>query len=203
MRIQCLLVIALLSLPAFGQETWGLVKSDGNVTVYTKLLPGKPYKSFKAVGVVQSTPIQLLEILENVGRYNQWFAYSHSVRLLDTKKNQQYVYMQTNFPWPFRNEDMVYVISVTDSDDGEIKLLLEGYPAFIPLVDGVERMRGANGYILLQPEHEHTIVTYVMHIELSGHILPWLANKNIQNMPFRTLNNLIAIAEACQPMPGC
>ena len=195
MSIYWLLLIALFSLPALGQEAWQLVKSDGNVSVYTQLLPGKPYKSFKAVGVVQSTPIKLLEILEDVTRYNIWFAYSHSVRLLATKKDQQYVYMQTNFPWPFRNEDMVYVISVSESDDGQIKLFLNGNPAFIPSVDGVERMRAAKGYILLQPEQEHTLVTYVMDIELSGHIPPWLANKNIHNMPFRTLNGLIAIAQ--------
>jgi len=170
MRFLMLLVITLLSLPVMGQEAWLQVKSDPKVTVYTKQLPGKPYKSFKAVGVVQSTPEKLLEILDDVSSYNQWFAYSKSVRLLKREQNKKYVYMETNFPWPFSNEDMVYILSVNKNKNGEIRLLLDGNPEFLPAVDGVKRMLDANGYILLQPENEHTIVTYVMHTELSGGI---------------------------------
>jgi len=195
MRFLMLLVITLLSLPVMGQEAWLQVKSDPKVTVYTKQLPGKPYKSFKAVGVVQSTPEKLLEILDDVSSYNQWFAYSKSVRLLKREQNKKYVYMETNFPWPFSNEDMVYILSVNKNKNGEIRLLLDGNPEFLPAVDGVKRMLDANGYILLQPENEHTIVTYVMHTELSGGIPPWLANKNIHRLPLETLNNLINIAQ--------
>ncbi len=57
------------------QEGWELVKSNTRVAVYTKHKQGNHYKSFKAIGIVQSTPEQLLKILDNVSGYKQWFAY--------------------------------------------------------------------------------------------------------------------------------
>ncbi len=195
MKVPWLLIITLLSFPVLSEEVWEQVESDSNITVYTKLMPGNPYKSFKAVAIVQSTPDKLFEILDDVSSYNQWFAYSHSVRLLGRNQNKKYVYMETSFPWPFSNEDMIYTLSINKNRDGEVKLILEGKPDYIPTVNGVKRMRDATGYFLLKPEEEHTIVTYVMHTNLSGDIPPWLANKYIHSLPFKTLNNLISIVQ--------
>jgi hypothetical protein len=146
---------------------------------------------FKAVGIVQSTPLKLLEVLDDVTSYGEWFAYLRTVRLLKKEGNEKFVYMETNFPWPFKNEDITYMLSVSKKEKGGIKLTLDGKPDYIPAVHGFKRMRDAKGYILLQPEDDHTIVTYVMHTELSGDIPPWVANKYIHLMPFETLNNLI------------
>jgi hypothetical protein len=176
-------------------ETWEQVKHNSAVTVYTKDTPGHPYKSFKAVGIVQTTPQVLLEILEDVSSYPRWFAYSNSVRLLKSEANKKYVYMETDFPWPFKNEDMTYLLSVTEYGDGGKKLVLDGMPDYIPTVDGIMRMRAANGYILLQPAEGGTVVTYVMHTDLSGDIPSWLANKYVHLMPFQTISNLKNIAE--------
>lgn len=190
-----LMAITLLSLPGMAQEGWELVKYNSTVTVYTKQLPGARYKSFKAVGVVQSTPERVLRLLDDVNNYHQWFAYLNYAQVLKREGNEKTVHMETSFPWPFSNEDMIYNLSVDKSGHGEIKLILAGRPGFIPALDGIKRMRNAKGYILLQPEKGHTIVTYVMHTELSGDIPPWVANKYIHLMPFETLNNLIGIAE--------
>ena len=61
--------------------------------------------------------------------------------------------------------------------------------------DGLQRMSESNGWVLLQDEKTHTVVTYVMHTELGGDIPPWLANTYIHLLPFQTLNNLIKVVE--------
>lgn len=188
------LALTLLSLPALGQDEWEQVKSDYNVTVYTRQESGKTYKTFKAVGVVPSAPEQLLAVLNDVNGYDKWFAFSESISLLENKKTKKTAHMETSFPWPFSNEDMVFIMSIDKGNNGDIKLTLAGSPDYIPVIDGINRMRGANGYILLQPANEYTLVTYEMNTELSGYIPPWLANKYIHLMPFQTLNNLIEIA---------
>jgi hypothetical protein len=191
MRFLFLIGVMLLSFPVMALEAWEQVKHNSAVTVFTKQVDGNPYKSFKAVGIVQSTPLKLLEVLDDVTSYGEWFAYLRTVRLLKKEGNEKFVYMETNFPWPFKNEDITYMLSVSKNEKGGIKLTLDGKPDYIPAVHGVKRMRDAKGYILLQPEDDHTIVTYVMHTELSGDIPPWVANKYIHLMPFETLNNLI------------
>jgi hypothetical protein len=84
-------------------------------------------------------------------------------------------------------------MSVTKSSNGDIKFSLHGRPDYLPTIAGVKRIRSANGYILLQPVDEDTLVTYEMNTEFSGAIAPWLANKYIHLMPFQTLNSLIEI----------
>ena len=195
MRFVWLQVMVLLSAPVLGQGTWQLVKTGPSVTVYTKQKPESEYRSFKAVGIVLSTPEKVLEVLDDVYHYKQWFAFSKSIRLLKRKPNEKYVYMETSLPWPFRNQDMIYKITVRKNNPGEIKLILNGRSNFIPAIDGIQRMYDAKGYILLQPKQDYTIVTYVMHTEFGGDIPPWLANTYIHLLPFQTLNNLKGIVE--------
>jgi hypothetical protein len=195
MKFILLMGVVLLSLPVMAAGAWEKVKQNPVVTVYTKEVAGHPYRSFKAVGIVQTTPQKLLEVFDDVSSYSEWFAYANSVRLLKSEENRKYVYMETELPWPFSNEDMTYLIYAVESGGDAIKLILDGVPDYVPTVAGIMRMRDANGYILLQPVEDYTIVTYVMHTELGGDIPPWLANKYIHLMPFQTINNLINLAE--------
>ena len=88
MRCFWLVAIALASLPVVGLDAWEQVKADNSLTVYTQQVSGSVYKSFKAVGLVPSEPEKLLDILKDVSRYQQWFAYSNSVRLLQGSQNE-------------------------------------------------------------------------------------------------------------------
>ncbi len=193
MRFIWPLILAWCCFSVIAQEKWVQVKKNSNVSVYTKHEQGKAYKSVKAVGLVQSTPEQLLKVLDDISSYRQWFAYSKSVRLLKNEQNKKYIYMETSFPWPFRNEDMVYILSVTRYENGEIKFSFNGRPKLLPVVKGINRMLDANGYILLRPENEFTKVIYVMNTELSGNIPLWMANKYIHMLPFETLSNLFEV----------
>lgn len=187
--------VLLVSSPMAAQECWELVKQSSTVSVYTSDVPGSLYQSFKAVGIAHTTPQRLLAILDDVSSYPEWFAYSNTVRPLERAGNKKYVYMETDFPWPFRNQDMTYLLSTAENGDGGVKLILKGMPEHVPAMDGIQRMHAASGYILLQPVGGHTIVTYLMHIELGSDIPPWLANRHIHRMPFKTIRSFIEIAE--------
>lgn len=177
------------------QATWKLAKKNNNISVYIRDEPGSLYKSFKAVSVVFCSPHKIFAVLDDVNSYQEWFAFTQSVRLVKHSQNIKYVYMETGFPWPFSNEDMVYRISSTKKKDGTIKLTLDGDPDFIPSLDGILRMHDAKGYISLRPEKDRTIITYVMHTELRGGIPPSLANRYIHKLPFQTLENLLDIVQ--------
>ena len=191
MKFLLLALLIVLSTPVMSQTNWQLVKQRNNISVYTRLETGSLYKSFKAVSFVSSSPREIFEVLGDVNGYKKWFAFAKAVRLLEHSENTKYVYMETGFPWPFSNEDMVYKISSTSNKDGTIKLILDGEPDFIPSHDGVVRMLDAKGYISLYPEKDQTKITYFMHAELGGNIPPMLANSFIHELPLSTLENLI------------
>ncbi len=183
--------LLVLAQSAFAQVAWEQVLHGENMTIYTRLEPGKSYKSFKAVAVIPTAPEVLQRVLNDPVKYDQWLAYTKSSRLLATNRDTQYVYMETQFPWPFKNEDMIYAISSTTHENGAIQIQLSGLPTFIPEVEGVNRMRSAEGYIFLEPQNGHTCVTYTMQTELSGKIPPWMANQNIYLMPLESMKRLI------------
>ena len=180
--------------PTFAQNLWKPVKNASNVTVFTKQLPGKSYQSFMAVGYLHSTPAKVAAILDDVTHYEQWFAYLDSVEILEVTADEKYVYLELDFPWPFANEDMIFKVSLSESESGEKKYLLQGVPSFAPDRDGIRRMRDATGCFLLEQEGAGTKLTFVMHMDLSGDIPPWLANKNIHFLPLKTLKNLAKIS---------
>ncbi len=197
MRSLFILALAWYCMPAIAQDTWELVKANASVKVYTKYEAGNSYKSVKAVGFVKSTSEELLKVLDDVGGYKHWFAYSKSVRLLKKEKNKKYLYMESSFPWPFSNEDMIYILSVRKHKNGKIKCFFDGSPESTPAVKGIKRMLDAKGYILLHSEKEHTKITFVMYTALSGSIPLWMANKYIHLLPFETINNLIMTVKKC------
>lgn len=172
--------------------------SDAGVTVYTRQLPGQSYHSFKAVGLLPSPPGELAKVLDDIAGYKQWFAYLNSVKLLRAGLDEKYFYMEIDFPWPFPNEDMIFKVSTSETEGGKIIHLLHGVPSFAPTVTGIRRMRDANGYILLERYGAQSKLTFVMHMELSGAIPPWLANKNIHFLPLKTLQNLAEISGAAK-----
>ncbi|MFK7732536.1 MAG: START domain-containing protein [Pseudomonadales bacterium] len=195
MKAFCLMLFVMLSAMAASEPAWQLVKGDNKVSVYTRLESESAYKSFKAIGEVKASSEQVLNVLNDVSSFQSWFAYAKTVELLEQSELSKLVYIETDFPWPFRNQDMVYEMSFTELDDGSVEYALLGKPGYIPVKKGINRMRSAKGNIRIMPYEDHTKISYLMQANLSGEIPPWLANKHIHELPFRTLENLLRLLE--------
>lgn len=195
MRLLFTIIAVFSSAIATGEPEWQHIKDKNSVAVYTKLEPENSYKTSKAIGFANTTPQQVFGVLNDVNSYSNWFAFAKTVKLLKKTKNTMYVYVETGFPWPFRNQDMVYEISYADYDDGSAKYTLLGKPDYLPVNDGIKRMHSAKGYFFIQPNKDHTQITYVMHAKLGGQMPPSLANRHMHELPLQTLNQLIELAE--------
>ncbi|MEO0814726.1 MAG: hypothetical protein AAFY60_17825, partial [Myxococcota bacterium] len=110
-------------------------------------------------------------------------------------------YMETRFPWPFDNQDMVYRLETHRHTHGA-RLTLDGEPDGYPQVPGVHRMSAAQGTIeVVDIAGGRTQVTYRFHAELSGAIPAWLANRHIHELPLKTLGGLRARLAAQNASP--
>ncbi len=168
---------------------WQLAASKDGVEVFTAPKPGRPYKMFRAVTRIEASLSEVLEVLNDVERYVEWFAFTKRAIVLEASPNEKLIYLETAFPWPFSNEDMVYRLTQTTSSD-LVRLSLEGLPSARPRVDGVQRMRSANGHIEVRAVGSAVEVVYSMHTELGGGIPLWLANQNVHELPLQTLTQL-------------
>ncbi len=182
-------LMLLLSSGVSSQTKWKLEQKRDGVEVQTAAVEGSGYRAFKAITTLQETPEDVVQILQEIAGYGGWFAYLEKVSLVKMKPNAKVIYMETQFPWPFSNEDMFY--EVTEEKQGLItRVSLRGIPSHRPPIAGIYRMKSARGFLEVTPLDGATQVTFVMHSELGGRVPLWMANQNIAELPIRTLVGL-------------
>lgn len=188
--IMALSLWLFLTSKAHSQVSWEIDKDKDGVKIYTKLEKDSDFKSFKAVVLLNASSTEIIKILKNADRYSEWYGYTKTSKRLKQEKNSQYIYVETIFPWPYKNRDMVYSMSIKTLNSGDIELALKGLPMFIPKKQGIVRMKKAEGYIRLKTIGDKTEVTYQLHSEPGSNVPPWLANSSIAEMPYKTLTGL-------------
>ena len=191
-KVQVLLlsVLVLIFFEAFSQASWKLDKNQDGIRVYTKAKKDSEFKAFKAIVLVDASVDEIIELLKNADRYTEWYGYTKTSKLLNHENGVQYNYVETMFPWPYKNRDMVYRMSMNAGYPEEVKISLVGIPDYIPEKKGIVRMKKAKGYISLQSLNDKTQVTYEFHSEPGDNVPKWLANNSIAELPFKTLFGL-------------
>ena len=190
------ILLLLLALSAAAQDNWRLVKEEDGIRVYTKFESGSEYKAFKAEMQVDCKIENIVEVLKNSDSINNWIVNCKGIKLLKTVGNDQYYYIETSLPFPFKNRDMVYHFQYIGINGAQVKVDVIGIPDYIPAREGIVRMAKTNGYWLLTSvDSNKTSVTYQMHVEPGGLIPAWLANPFIVNVPFSTFKELRKIIQ--------
>lgn len=189
-------ILMLSAIAAAAQENWKLVKEQDGIKVYTKFESGSEYKAFKSEMQVNCRIEDIIKVLKNSESINNWIVNCKGIKLLKTEDNDQYYYIETSLPFPFKNRDMVYHFQYPGIDGGHVKVNVTGIPDFIPPTEGIVRMAKTNGFWLLTSvDKNNTAVTYQMHVEPGGLIPAWLANPFIVNVPFSTFKELRKIIQ--------
>ena len=191
-KIQILLIsfLTLSSMESVSQTSWKIDKDKNGIQVFTRIVEGSDFKSFKAVTHLNASATEIITILKNVDSYTKWYGYTKTSKLLKDEQEVQYNYVETIFPWPYRNRDMVYKMSINASNPEEIKIILKGISDYLPEKKGIVRMKKADGYLLLHSANNGTEVVYVFHSEPGDNVPAWLANKSIAELPYKTLIGL-------------
>ncbi|MEO9476734.1 MAG: START domain-containing protein [Cyclobacteriaceae bacterium] len=185
--LTCILVS--LYFPSFSQKSWEIEKRQDGVVVYTKDENNSAFKSFKGVVTVEASSDEIVKILRDADKYVEWYGYTQTSKLLKQEAETQYTYVETIFPWPYSNRDMVYRMSIDRLNSGIVEITLTGVPNYLPEKQGVVRMKKAKGYIALRTLGSNTEITYVFHSE-PGNVPAWLANNSIAELPYKTLLGL-------------
>ena len=191
-------ILLFISLDVFSQASWEVDKNKDGIVVYTRAEKNSSFKSFKAVATIDASTDEIINILKNVDSYTKWYGYTKTSKLIKQENGVQYNYVETIFPWPFANRDMVYRMSINSLPSGVVEISLNGLPDYIPEKKGITRMKKAEGYLLLKPLNGKTEITYEFHSDPGDNIPTWLANNSIAELPFKTLLGLRAVIKENQ-----
>lgn len=173
---------------------WQLSKSKNQISVYTRKVDYSNYKEFRAEMTVTSKPEAIVTFLQNIDGYKEWLPDCLESRKLDqTSTTEQINYLVTDVPWPYDDRDLVYQFTVVAMDfkSGQLKILIENRPEYIPASKKIIRIPKSVGFWKLTPIAENkTKVEYQMHVEPGGYVPAWLANMKIVDTPYTFMYNL-------------
>jgi START domain len=183
-------ILLLMSLDAFAQSSWEVSRNEDGIVVYIRAEKGSAFKSFKAITTLEASTDEIINKLKDADNYSKWYGYTKTSKLIKQEDSVQYNYVETIFPWPFANRDMVYKMSIRSRHAGVVEIALIGLPDYMPEKKGIMRMQKADGYLLLKPLDSKTEITYAFHSEPGDNIPTRLANNSIAELPLITLLGL-------------
>jgi hypothetical protein len=188
MRLILLVLFVTMSITkSKAQEIWQLAKDKDGIKVYVSEVTNCDYYAFKAVMSVRTIESKIVEILKDANNYSDWFAFTASAKLISQTENEQIVFIETDYPWPFSNECMNYKMVFEKLQNDKLKISIVGINSTVKCDYSLKK---ANGYILLEPENVNIKITYYFHSEPSQKIRPWLINPRVHEMPFQTFKGL-------------
>lgn len=178
-----MLVCAVIFTNCYTQDSWELVANKNDIRVFTKKVDGSDYLAFKAVMSIDFSEDEIIRILKNVGDYPNWFAFTASAKLIEQTETNRSFLMETDYPWPYSNECMIYRMTFLEKQNNVRKITIFGADTTTTCDQSLKQ---AHGYILLEAEKGKTKITYYFHSEPSQDIPTWLINPLIHEMPYRT-----------------
>ncbi len=175
-------------------SSWKLQKNSDGILIESRKEIGSEYHSFKASMILDTDLETIVKELKDVNEYPNWFAFTKSTFLIYQTKNEQIVFMETDFPWPYQNEFMEYRMVFLKETNGTIHINIVGISKSTEVKQGLYPLKKAKGYIKLYPLLSDTKsqvkLVYFFHSEPRQEIPTWLINPMIHEMPYKTLMEL-------------
>lgn len=172
-------------------SSWKLIKNSDGIQIESRKEAGSEYHSFQASIILKTNLDTILSVLKKVDQYPDWFAFTKAAFLIRQSRNEQTVFLETNFPWPYQNEFMEYRMVFLHERDGRIKVTIDGISKPTDRKEGLFPLKKASGSITLYPHPSETKTetkfVYFFHSEPRQEIPTWLINPMIHEMPFQTL----------------
>jgi hypothetical protein len=173
---------------------WQISKSKKLILLYTRKVSYSDYKEFKGEMIVASNPEAIVKYLRNIDDYKDWLPDCLESKKLDAiSASEQINYVLTDIPWPYEDRDLAYKFTLVpeDSITGQIIILIENRPDYIPFRKKIVRIPKSVGFWTLTPIGENkTKAEYQMHVEPGGYVPAWLANLKLVDTPFLFMYNL-------------
>ncbi|MDP5170152.1 MAG: START domain-containing protein [Bacteroidia bacterium] len=170
---------------------WTLEKDESGIKVYTRAVPGQQLKAFRAVMEVAASPDQVLAILTDADKGEEWMDRISDGRLLRRIGDHSYIsYSVIDFPWPLDDRDIVVKVDI--AREGETIICTHtNAPDAYPRQASIIRIPKYQGkWTLEKLSNGGCRVTNEGSSSPGGSVPDWLANSGVVDSPFNTLTNL-------------
>lgn len=173
-------------------ENWALEKEDQGVQVYTRNVSEEYLKEYKAITTVSANLDEILTFISEISNAPEWGYRIKDSKIIDrVNKEEFYVHLQADAPWPVIDRDMVYRFKITQPTANSYKCVMINAPEKIPPQKDHIRIPKMQGFWELVDLGDNQIQITHQVLSHPGGTLPlWLANMVVVSGPYTTLSNL-------------
>jgi hypothetical protein len=173
------------------EPKWELKKEGDGIKVFVADAESSNFKQFKVEAEVAATPREIVDAVTDLENNYKWFYGVEKGEVIESYTKYNYLFKQVvAVPFPFQDRQVVQLCTVTELDEGVIRIDLKHNNKAIPADDDYVRMPFAVGYWILTPKGDKTEIEYSFLADPGGNIPAWLANQFIVDNPFKTIKAL-------------
>lgn len=199
MKVFFLLIVSFLFFSVNGEPEWKKRKEKSGIVIYTRAIENAPIDEFKGqVTLLNTTFTEVLDLISDIENYPKWMSGCMEAEILLQKgKYYDIHYFTVKAPWPVKNRDAVYELTIKLSNNNTFaRIDLEPRGDYIKEKDDFVRLYKGSGFWELEKIDKNKVhVTYQFLGDPGGKVPVWLANSYVVTNPYETLKNLKDLVE--------
>lgn len=174
-------------------DTWVLQYQKSQLKVFRNITQENP--TYKVEGNISANFFDVVAVLSDVGRRNEWVRDLKESRLLEGSiENRVVIYEQFNLPWPCSNRDSV-VESFIQPNYKNLDVSVryqESTFASAPPRQGVVRMPTVRGNMYFRHvDPNQSFARFVLSLDVGGLLPKWVVARFVNEAPLATLEGLL------------
>ncbi len=176
---------------------WELARRENDVSIYYRWITTDTLKTreMRAQFLIHAEIEKILAQFYNADNYHLWAAGAKECSIREISDSSWLTYTLMNYPWPFKQKDLVTFHRVFRKENTTILSILAEPQSFAEK-PGVERMQNYSGeWLFVASENGDTVVEYRV-ISFTKPVFPrFIQDPVIQKIFIDSLNDLKKLAE--------
>ncbi len=181
------------------ESEWELIKDEEGIQLYRQSVQGSKFDRFKGVAVVDARIEVIGMVLRDPPAYPKWMWNCRESQVFEKfDENNMLVYYVQKTPWPTKNRDVLLRATTTIAwESGWFRVdLISIEDSRVPPKDDLVRMAKMIGnWFVEYVDRERTKVTFTFTFDPAGSLPASLANNNMKNFPYDTLEGMRKIVK--------
>ena len=181
---------------ALSQSNWELQKNKDGIKIWTADTPDSDFKTFKAEMIVDAKLENVKNLLVDLDAITTYYVGIENVTDIERPHDNEAVYyLEFDFPWPVSKRRARVKSKAVPVEIGSYEITTTLVPpvnekkGFIP-VQAMSSM-----WIIINAGNGKTFVKHIAHMDPSGSVPAWIANSQVTETPFKSLQQLRSILE--------
>ena len=181
------------------ETDWFLAKKSNDISLYYRWIElenGLEIREMKAEFTIDAEISKIISQFSNTENYLKWAVGITKCGIEKHNDSLWYTHSVMNYPWPFKNKDLVTKHYVVEGENST-NLLIESVPGYMEQMKGIERMENYQGtWNFVKVDEGITNVNYRI-VSFEKPVFPrFVQDPVIQKISINSFTELKHLAEA-------